>query len=139
VHCRSYLAAPLVGMEGGIGTLAVLSPKPNQFYGANMRRSWGGRAGAPGDDAAGVFGSFEGQDHSLRSRQRIERALTVERNFVSAVLDTMSAAGSGRDTADACAVHRAAKISGYTFAELAGRSFPQELVPDGKSGHRRSI
>jgi len=31
VHCRSYLAAPLVGMEGGIGTLRVLSPKPNQF------------------------------------------------------------------------------------------------------------
>jgi two-component system sensor histidine kinase VicK len=97
VHCRSYLAAPLVGMEGGIGTLAVLSPKPNQFTEQH--------ASILGVLARQVMMRLEysvhskGQDHSLRSRQRIERALTVERNFVSAVLDTMSALVLVVDTA----------------------------------------
>ena len=127
VHCRSYLAAPLVGMEGGIGTLAVLSPKPNQFTEQH--------ASILGVLARQVMMRLEysvhskGQDHSLRSRQRIERALTVERNFVSAVLDTMSALVLVVDTAGRIVRFNRAceEISGYTFAELAGRSFPQEL------------
>jgi PAS domain S-box-containing protein len=127
VHCRSYLAAPLVGPEGGIGTLAVLSPKPNQFTEQH--------ASILGVLARQVMMRLEysihskGQDHSLRSRQRIERALTVERNFVSAVLDTMSALVLVVDTAGRIVRFNRAceEISGYTFAELAGRSFPQEL------------
>ncbi len=127
VHCRSYLAAPLVGFEGGIGTLAVLSPKPNQFTEQH--------ASILGVLARQVMMRLEhsvhsrGQDHSLRSRQRIERALTVERNFVSAVLDTMSALVLVVDTSGRIVRFNRAceEISGYTFAELAGRSFPQEL------------
>jgi PAS domain S-box-containing protein len=114
-------------MEGGIGTLAVLSPKPNQFTEQH--------ASILGVLARQVMMRLEysvhskGQDHSLRSRQRIERALTVERNFVSAVLDTMSALVLVVDTAGRIVRFNRAceEISGYTFAELAGRSFPQEL------------
>jgi PAS domain S-box-containing protein len=127
VHCRSYLAAPLVGPEGAIGTLAVLSPKPNQFTEQHasilsvltrqvmMRLEYSIHS--------------KGQDHSLRARQRIERALMVERNFVSAVLDTMSALVLVVDTSGRIVRFNRAceEISGYTFAELAGRSFPQEL------------
>ena len=53
----------------------------------------------------------------------------VERNFVSAVLDTMSALVLVVDTAGRIVRFNRAceEISGYTFAELAGRSFPQEL------------
>jgi two-component system sensor histidine kinase VicK len=127
VHCRSYLAAPLAGPEGGIGTLAVLSPKPNQFNAQH--------ASILGVLARQVMLRLEygkrdrSQDHSVRSRQRIERALTVERNFVSAVLDTMSALVLVVDTAGRIVRFNRAceEISGYTFAELAGRSFPQEL------------
>lgn len=127
VHCRSYLAAPLVGSEGGIGTLAVLSPKPNQFTEQH--------ASILSVLARQIMTRLEysihskGQDHSLRARQRIERALMVERNFVSAVLDTMSALVLVVDTAGRIVRFNRAceEISGYTFAELAGRSFPQEL------------
>lgn len=127
VHCRSYLAAPLVGPEGGIGTLAVLSPKPNQFTEQH--------ASILSVLARQIMMRLDysihsrGQDHSLRARQRIERALMVERNFVSAVLDTMSALVLVVDTAGRIVRFNRAceEISGYTFAELAGRSFPQEL------------
>jgi PAS domain S-box-containing protein len=127
VHCRSYLAAPLVGPEGGIGTLAVLSPKPNQFteQHASILSVLGRQIMMRLDYSI----HSRGQDHSLRARQRIERALMVERNFVSAVLDTMSALVLVVDTAGRIVRFNRAceEISGYTFAELAGRSFPQEL------------
>ena len=127
VHCRSYLAAPLVGPEGGIGTLAVLSPKPNQFteQHASILSVLARQVMTRLDYAI----HSKGQDHSLRARQRIERALMVERNFVSAVLDTMSALVLVVDTAGRIVRFNRAceQISGYTFAELAGRSFPQEL------------
>ncbi|HVT96201.1 MAG TPA: PAS domain S-box protein, partial [Acidobacteriaceae bacterium] len=132
VHCRSYLAAPLVGPEGGIGTLAVLSPKPNQFTEQH--------ASILSVLARQIMMRLDysihsrGQDHSLRARQRIERALMVERNFVSAVLDTMSALVLVVDTAGRIVRFNRAceEISGYTFAELAGRSFPQELFLAGE-------
>ncbi|HEX3663201.1 MAG TPA: PAS domain S-box protein [Acidobacteriaceae bacterium] len=127
IFCRSYLGAPLVGPDGAIGTLAVLSSKPNQFTGKH--------ASTLGVLARQIMMRLEysihsrSQDRSLRSRQRIERALTVERNFVSAVLDTMSALVLVVDTSGRIVRFNRAceEISGYTFAELAGRSFPQEL------------
>jgi len=127
IFCRSYLGAPLVGPDGAIGTLAVLSPRPDQFTEKH--------ASILGVLARQIMMRLEvsihsrSQDRSLRSRQRIERALTVERNFVSAVLDTMSALVLVVDTSGRIVRFNRAceEISGYTFAELAGRSFPQEL------------
>ena len=134
IHCRSYLAAPLVGPEGAIGTLAVLSPRPNQFTEQ--------QASILSVLARQVMLRLEfsihsrGQDHSLRARQRIEKALMVERNFVSAVLDTMSALVLVVDTQGRIVRFNRAceEISGYTFAELAGRSFPQELFLNEERG-----
>ncbi|MFZ0629997.1 MAG: PAS domain S-box protein [Acidobacteriaceae bacterium] len=127
IFCRSYLGAPLVGPDGAIGTLAVLSTRPNQFSEKH--------ASILAVLARQIMMRLEysihsrSQDRSLRSRQRIERALTVERNFVSAVLDTMSALVLVVDTSGRIVRFNRAceEISGYTFAELAGRSFPQEL------------
>lgn len=127
IYCRSYLAAPLGGTEGAVGTLAVLSPRANQFTEqhasilAVLARQVMLRLEYSNRDRS--------QDMSVRSRQRIERALTVERNFVSAVLDTMTALVLVVDTAGRIVRFNRAceEISGYTFAELAGRSFPQEL------------
>jgi PAS domain S-box-containing protein len=127
VPCRSYLGAPLAAAGGAVGTLTVLSPEPNAFT----------------EEHASILGVLarqtvtrleytihaRAQERAIRSRQRIERALTVERNFVSAVLDTMSALVLVLDTAGRIVRFNRAceEVSGYAFAELAGRTFPQEL------------
>jgi PAS domain S-box-containing protein len=126
-QCRSYLGAPLMGASGAVGTLAVLSPDPNAFT----------------EEHASILGVLarqvvtrlqytihaRAQDRAIRARQRIERALTVERNFVSAVLDTMTALVMVLDTAGRIVRFNRAceQISGYAFAELVGRAFPAEL------------
>jgi PAS domain S-box-containing protein len=65
------------------------------------------------------------------SRQRSEQALTVERNFVAAVLNTISALVLVFDTAGRIVrFNRACEmVSGYSFGDLAGRAFPEELFP----------
>ena len=126
-HCRSYLGAPLFGPSGAVGALAVLSPEPNVFSQEH--------ASILGVLSRQVVTRLEyaihtrAQERAIRSRQRIEHALTVERNFVSAVLDTMSALVLVLDTAGRIVrFNRACEAtSGYTFAELAGRAFPSEL------------
>lgn len=127
IHCKSYLGAPLVGPAGAVGTLAVLSPKPRAFTQEH--------ASILNVLARQIVTRLEyaihskAQERAIRSRQRIERALTVERNFVSAVLDTMSALVLVLDTSGRIVRFNRAceEISGYSFAELAGRAFPQEL------------
>jgi PAS domain S-box-containing protein len=127
LHCRSYLGAPLMARGGAVGTLAVLSPLPNVFTEEH--------ASILGVLARQVVTRLEHaiharvQERAIRSRQRIERALTVERNFASAVLDTMSALVLVLDTAGRIVRFNRAceESSGYTYAELAGRAFPSEL------------
>ena len=127
LHCRSYLGAPLNGRGGAVGTLAVLSPQANAFTQEH--------ASILGVLSRQVITRLEyaihtrAQERALRSRQRIERALTVERNFVSAVLDTMSALVLVLDTAGRIVRFNRAceELSGYSFGELAGRAFPSEL------------
>ena len=86
-----------------------------------------------------LYATGHTQENVVRSRQRSEQALTVERNFVAGVLNTISALVLVFDTAGrivrfnrACEV-----ISGYTFGDLAGRSFPEELRSTGRprDGH----
>jgi PAS domain S-box-containing protein len=127
LRCRSYLGAPLLSAGGPVGTLAVLAPDPNAFTPEH--------ASMLGVLARQVVTRLEytnharAQERGIRARQRIERALTVERNFVSTVLDTMPALVLVLDTAGRIVRFNRAceEVSGYTFAELVGRAFPQEL------------
>lgn len=66
-----------------------------------------------------------------RSRQRIESALTVERNFVSTVLDTVDALVAVFDTAGRIVrFNRACEAaSGYDFPTLVGRYLWDKLIP----------
>ena len=77
------------------------------------------------------------QDRVVRSRQRIERALTVERNFVTSVLDSIHALVLVLDTSGRIVrFNRACEtVSGFSFAELVGRSFPEELFPAEEREH----
>ncbi len=70
-------------------------------------------------------------DVADRDRQRTDSALTVERNFVSAVLDTVGALVAVFDTAGRIVrFNRACEtISGYESAELVGRFVWERLIP----------
>ena len=71
-------------------------------------------------------------DRASRARQRVETALTVERNFVSAVLDTVGALVAVFDTAGRIVrFNRACEIaSGYDFNILVGRYAWDKLIPE---------
>ena len=71
-------------------------------------------------------------DRAARARQRVETALTVERNFVSAVLDTVGALVVVFDTAGRIVrFNRACELaSGYDFNVLVGRYAWDRLIPE---------
>jgi two-component system sensor histidine kinase VicK len=68
---------------------------------------------------------------AARRHQRTDSALTVERNFVSAVLDTVGALVAVFDTAGRIVrFNRACEtISGYKSSELLGRYVWEHLIP----------
>ncbi len=76
-------------------------------------------------------GRIRQMDRAARSRQRVESALTVERNFVSAVLDTVGALVVVFDPAGRIVrFNRACETaSGYDFATLVGRYAWDKLIP----------
>ncbi len=76
-------------------------------------------------------GRIHQMDRAARSRQRVESALTVERNFVSAVLDTVGALVVVFDPAGRIVrFNRACETtSGYDFATLVGRYAWDKLIP----------
>ncbi|WP_260706126.1 PAS domain S-box protein [Edaphobacter flagellatus] len=127
---RFYAGAPLTTPAGiNIGTLAVLDHMPRRLTEAQM-------------DALGILsrqviarlelnGRMRQMDRAARSQQRIESALTVERNFVSAVLDTVGALVAVFDTAGRIVrFNRACEVaSGYDFATLVGRYTWDRLIP----------
>jgi two-component system sensor histidine kinase VicK len=133
IQCRSYAGAPLISASGTIlGTLAVCSTEPDAF-GRNHLESLQVLARQVVTRLE-LYATGHTQENVVRSRQRSEQALTVERNFVAAVLNTISALVLVFDTAGRIVrFNRACEtISGYTFADLAGRSFPEELFPPGE-------
>ncbi|MDE1177710.1 MAG: PAS domain S-box protein [Edaphobacter sp.] len=127
---RFYAGAPLATPGGiNIGTISVLDHGPRQLSAAQT-------------DALAVLGRqvitrlelngrIRQMDRDARSQRRIESALTVERNFVSAVLDTVGALVAVFDTAGRIVrFNRACEMaSGYDFATLVGRYPWDRLIP----------
>jgi two-component system, OmpR family, sensor histidine kinase VicK len=133
IECRSYAAAPLFSPTGTIlGTLAVCSPEPHAFNRSNLESLQ--ILARQIVTRLELYATGHVQENVVRSRQRSEQALTVERNFVAAVLNTISALVLVFDTAGRIVrFNRACETtSGYSFADLAGRSFPEELFPPGE-------
>ena len=71
-------------------------------------------------------------ERGARARQRVESALTVERNFVSTVLDTVDALVAVFDTAGRIVrFNRACEsASGYDFPTMVGRTLWDTLIPN---------
>ena len=133
IQCRSYAGAPLISASGTIlGTLAVCSTEPDAFGRTHLESLQ--VLARQVVTRLELYATGHTQENVVRSRQRSEQALTVERNFVAAVLNTISALVLVFDTAGRIVrFNRACEtISGYTFADLAGRSFPEELFPPGE-------
>ncbi len=127
---RFYAGAPLTTPGGtSIGALLVLDPA--------ARRLTPQQADALSILSRQVITRLElnsrirEMDRAARSRQRVESALTVERNFVSAVLDTVGALVAVFDTAGRIVrFNRACEVaSGYDFATLVGRYTWDRLIP----------
>jgi two-component system, OmpR family, sensor histidine kinase VicK len=133
IQCRSYAAAPLFSSSGTIlGTLAVCSAAPHAFSRSNLESLQ--VLARQIVTRLELYATGHVQETVVRSRQRSDQALTVERNFVAAVLNTISALVLVFDTAGRIVrFNRACEtISGYSFGDLAGRSFPEELFPPGE-------
>ena len=71
-------------------------------------------------------------ERESRTRQRVESALMVERNFVSAVLDTVGALVVVQDTAGRVVrFNRICEtISGYELPDVVGRTLWETLIPE---------
>jgi len=127
---RFYAGAPLTTPGGvSIGALLVLDRHPRTLTSAQS-------------SALAVLsrqvitrlelnGRIRQMDRAARSRQRVESALTVERNFVSAVLDTVGALVAVFDPAGRIVrFNRACEnASGYDFPTLVGRYAWDKLIP----------
>ena len=133
IQCRSYAGAPLLSSSGTIlGTVAVCSPEPNAFSRSNLESLQ--VLARQVVTRLELYATGQSQENVVRSRQRSDQALTVERNFVAAVLNTVGALVLVFDTAGRIVrFNRACElVSGYTFGDLAGRSFPEELFSAGE-------
>ncbi|MBE7182202.1 MAG: PAS domain S-box protein, partial [Terriglobus roseus] len=125
-----YAGAPLITADGSaIGCLCIYDNEPRDIdeIEANTLRTL----------AQNILTHFElnlrlrSNEREARTRQRVEAALTVERNFVSAVLDTIGALVVVFDTAGRVVrFNRICEtISGYPVEEIVGHTLWDTLVP----------
>lgn len=127
---RFYAGAPLIAQNGAhIGTLFILD--------AVARRLNASQRDALLILSRQVMMRLELMsrvrqvDFATREHQRVDSALTVERNFVSAVLDTVGALVAVFDTAGRIVrFNRACEtISGFDSTEMVGRYIWERLIP----------
>ena len=127
---RFYAAAPLTTPAGvNIGTIAILD-QPSRLLTPAQSTALG-ILSRQVITRLELNGRIRQMDRAARARQRVESALTVERNFVSAVLDTVGALVTVYDTAGRIVrFNRACETaSGYDFATLVGRYTWDRLIP----------
>jgi len=131
-HCRSYAGIPLVNSTQRIvGTLAVLAADPHRFSAEHLAQLE--ILGHQVITRLELYSRVQAQEQEQRARQRMERALAVERCFVSATLDSIPALVAVLDTAgrmvrlnDACT-----QLTGLSLADATGRPFVEHLLDVG--------
>jgi PAS domain S-box-containing protein len=127
---RFYAAAPLVAPSGvRIGALFVLDTTTRRLTPFQMQTLT--ILARQAMTTIELNHAQRQMDSIARSRQRIESALIVERNFVSTVLDTVDALVAVFDTAGRIVrFNRACETtSGYDFPTLVGRYLWDKLIP----------
>jgi PAS domain S-box-containing protein len=127
---RFYAGAPLITLSGvRIGALFVLDLASRRLTPFQMQALT--VLGRQAMASIELNHSLRMMEAVTRARQRIESALTVERNFVSTVLDTVDALVAVYDTAGRIVrFNRACEnTSGYDFPTLVGRYLWDKLIP----------
>lgn len=128
----SYAGTPLIASSQQIvGTLAVLSRQPGRFKPEHQTLLE--ILGRQAMTRLELYSRIRAQEQAQRARQRVERALAIERCFVAATLDSIPALVTVLDTAgrvvrmnDSCT-----QLLGISLAEAAGRPFVDELLEEG--------
>ena len=128
---RFYAGAPLTTPSGvRIGSLFVLDNPARRLTPLQLQTL--GVLGHQAMTAIELNHTLRQMERVARARQRVESALTVERNFVSTVLDTVDALVAVFDTAGRIVrFNRACEsASGYDFPSMVGRYLWDILIPN---------
>jgi two-component system, OmpR family, sensor histidine kinase VicK len=129
LSCQSYLGIPLLAPGNRVlGTLAVLAIEPNRFSREHI-----GLVSILARQAVTrmeLYNRTAAQEQAQRSRQRLERALAIERNFVSATLDSIPALVAVLDTAGRMVRFNrpCEELTGLHLGEIVGRPFVDEIL-----------
>jgi PAS domain S-box-containing protein len=127
--CRSYLGVPLMGPGNRvIGTLAVLAIEPLRFSPEHINLI--NILARQAVTRIELYNRTAAQEQAQRSRQRLERALAIERNFVAATLDSIPALVAVLDTAGRMVRFNrpAEELTGLRLGEIVGRPFVDEVL-----------
>ncbi len=127
--CRSYLGIPLIGPGNrAMGTLAVLAIEANRFSKEHL--SLVGILARQIVTRVELYHRIAAQEQAQRSRQRLERAVSVERNFVAATLDSIPALVAVLDTAGRLVRFNrpCEELTGLNLTEIVGRQFVEEIL-----------
>ena len=133
--CLSYAAVPLFSSdEHMIGTMAVLSHKPNQFNLEHLTLLE--ILGRQAVTRLELYNRIRLQEQAQRQRQRTERALAIERCFVAATLDSIPALVTVLDTAGRVVRmnYPCSQLTGLSLAQAVGRPFVEEFLEAGDRG-----
>jgi two-component system, OmpR family, sensor histidine kinase VicK len=127
--CRSYAGTPIVGPDHQIiGSFAVLAQLPNRFKPEHLTLL--DVLGRQVMTRIELYNRIRAQEQAHRSRMRTERALSTERLFVAATLDSVPALLAVLDTAGRTVRinQSCAHLTGLTLANAVGRPFLDEVL-----------
>jgi len=127
--CLSYAGIPLItGNQSNQGTLAVLARGANQFKPEHLTLLE--VLGRQAVTRLELYNRIRAQEQAQRLRQRTERALAIERCFVSATLDSIPALVTVLDTAGRVVRmnYPCAQLTGLTLSSSVGRPFVEEFL-----------
>jgi two-component system sensor histidine kinase VicK len=127
--CRSYAGVPLRSNSDQIvGTLAILAREAARFSLEQITVLE--ILGRQIVTRLELYARIRVQEQAQRSRQRIERALAIERCFVAATLDSIPALIAVLDTAGRTVRmnQSCAQLTGLSFADAVGRPFIDEVL-----------
>ena len=129
--CRSFAGVPILNAEQEIvGTLAVLALRPGQFGTEHLRllEILGHQVATRLD----LYYRMGVQEQAQRARQRTERALAVERSFVSVTLDSIPTLVVLLDTAGHIVRlnNPVLQLTGLNLTDAIGLPFFEEFLED---------
>ena len=127
--CRSYAGVPLIASNRRVvGVLAVLAPEPGQFTKEHLTLLE--ILGRQVVTRLELYSRIRQQEQAQRARQRTERALAIERCFVSATMDAIPALVVVLDTAGRLVRinYSCAQLTGLSMPAVVGRPFVEEML-----------